>query len=61
LKAIVYTKYGPPEVLSQRDGFPQIKEVEKPVPKENEVLIKIFATTVNRTDWNYDLFTRNKK
>ena len=46
MKAIVYTKYGGPEVL-------QIREVEKPYPKDDEVLIKVYAASIN--DWDFAL------
>jgi NADPH:quinone reductase-like Zn-dependent oxidoreductase len=44
LKAIIYTEYGGPEVL-------QVEEIEKPIPKDDEVLIKVHAASINDWDW----------
>lgn len=45
MKAVVYTKYGSPDVL-------QLKEVEKPIPGADEVLIKVLASSINEWDWS---------
>ena len=46
MKAAVYTRYGPPDVV-------QITDVEKPVPKDNEALIKVRAASLNPLDWHF--------
>src|SRR5215210_7202929 len=45
MKAMVYTKYGSPDVL-------ELTEVEKPTPKDDEVLLKVHAASVNPADWH---------
>lgn len=44
MKAIVYTQYGPPDIL-------RLKEVDRPAPRDDEVLIKVQVASVNRSDW----------
>ena len=46
MRAAVYNKYGPPEVV-------KLVEVDRPLPRSNEVLVKVYATTVNRTDCGF--------
>ena len=43
MRAVVHKNYGPPEVAV-------LTEISKPIPNENEVLVKVYASTVNRTD-----------
>ena len=45
MKAIVYTKYGPPDVL-------HLEEVKKPALNEEQVLVKVHAASINASDWH---------
>jgi len=49
MKAILYTKYGPPDVL-------QVRGIEKPSPKENEVLVRVHASSANAMEWRMFTF-----
>jgi NADPH:quinone reductase-like Zn-dependent oxidoreductase len=44
MKAIVYTEYGPPDVL-------KIEDIDKPTPKDDEALVKVHASSVNPAEW----------
>jgi NADPH:quinone reductase and related Zn-dependent oxidoreductases len=46
MKAAVYSRYGPPDVV-------HITDVEQPVPRDNEVLIQVRAASVNPLDWHF--------
>jgi len=68
MNLIILTKYVPPKVLSPRDvqmtpygGFPQLKEVEKPVLKEDEVFVKIIQSCIAIVDSNLVTFTSGKE
>ena len=44
MKAVVYTRYGPPDVL-------RVTDVQAPVPKDDEVLVQVHAVSLNASDW----------